>query len=177
MDLFESALDANDQGEVDLEARRMENSQRILVVNRMSEYSREAFKTGVVLARKFGSELQVLHLISHPALMLALNTPVPFPDETKNYASAQDEAKEDLDKIISKEIGAGLPIKIIIREGNVVDEIVQVVKEEKINLMVLLSHEEGRLEHMLFGHDNDVLIRRLPCSILLVKKEPEPVDW
>ena len=66
---------------------------------------------------------------------------------------------------------------MIIREGKPIDEIMQVVKEEKIDLMVLLSHEEGRLEHMLFGHDNDAILRRMPCSILLIKREPEPVNW
>ena len=41
----------------------------------------------------------------------------------------------------------------------------------------MLAHEEGRLEHMLFGGDNDAIIRKMPCSILLVKKEPEAVGW
>jgi len=155
----------------------MEDFKRVLVVSRMSEYCREAVQTGISVARKFGADLQVLHLISNPVSMAALNTPVPFPDQTRNYASVQEEAKEELDKMIGKELSAGLPIRKIIREGKPVDEIVQVVKEEKIDLVVLLSHEEGRLEHMLFGRDNDAVVRRMPCSILLVKKEPEPVQW
>jgi nucleotide-binding universal stress UspA family protein len=40
--------------------------------------------------------------------------------------------------------------------------------------MVMLAHEEGRLEHFLFGRTNDELLRRMPCSILLVKSEPAP---
>jgi len=30
------------------------------------------------------------------------------------------------------------------------------------------------LEHFLFGRSNEELIRRMPCSLLLVKKEPGP---
>jgi nucleotide-binding universal stress UspA family protein len=52
-----------------------------------------------------------------------------------------------------------------------------VVSEEKIDLIVMLAHEEGRIEHALFGGENDAIIRRMPCSILLVKKEPGPVKW
>ena len=155
----------------------MEDFKRVLVVNRMSEYCREAVQLGISLAKKYGAELQVLHLISNPVSMAALNAPVPFPDQTKNYASVQEEAREELERIITKEVRAGFSIKVIIKEGKPVDEIVQVVKDEKIDLVVLLSHEEGRLEHMLFGHDNDAIVRKMPCSILLVKKEPEPVQW
>jgi nucleotide-binding universal stress UspA family protein len=38
--------------------------------------------------------------------------------------------------------------------------------------LIMLAHEEGRMEHFLFGRSNEELIRQLPCSIFLVKKEP-----
>lgn len=160
----------------------MEDFKRVLVVDRMSEYCRDAVQTGISIARKYGAQLQVLRLISSPVSTAsmagsAVNAPSAIPDDTRNYASAQEQAREELDKIIRKEATAGFHINVIIREGKPVDEIVQVVKEEKIDLMVLLSHEEGRLEHMLFGHDNDAILRRMPCSVLLIKREPEPVDW
>jgi nucleotide-binding universal stress UspA family protein len=45
------------------------------------------------------------------------------------------------------------------------------VEDEKIDLIVMLAYEEGRLEHLFLGRDNDKLIRKMPCSILLVKHE------
>jgi nucleotide-binding universal stress UspA family protein len=50
------------------------------------------------------------------------------------------------------------------------EEIKKVFNEEKIDLIVMLAHEEGRLEHFLFGRTNDAILRQLPASILLVKK-------
>lgn len=160
----------------------MENFKRVLVVDRMSEYCKDAVQTGISLARKYGAELEVLRIVTNIAGTLSmgggsLNAPSPVPDETKKYMSNMEEAREELDRIINREISSGMPIKMIVREGKPVDEILQVVKEDRIDLMVLLSHEEGRLEHMLFGRDNDAIIRRIPCSILLVKREPEPVKW
>lgn len=160
----------------------MENIKRVLVVNRMTEYSKDAVQTGISVARKYGAELLVLQIVSNHAGTVsmagaALNAPSPIPDDTKTYASTREEAKEELDRVIKKEVSSGFPIKVILREGKPIDEIVQVVEAEKVDLMVLLSHEEGRLEHMLFGRDNDVLLRKIPCSILLVKREPEPVNW
>jgi nucleotide-binding universal stress UspA family protein len=156
----------------------MEKIKHILVVSRLSQYCREAVGIGISLAKKYDSRISVLHLVSNPVSMEALNAPLPFPDgRHKSYASIQEEVREELDKILKEEINAGLPINILIKEGRPIDEIVQVVKEEGIDLMVLLAHEEGRLEHLLFGRDNDAVIRRMPCSILLVKREPGAVVW
>ena len=156
----------------------MEKVKHILVVSRMSQYCREAVGIGISLARKYGSKISVLHLVSNPVNMEALNAPLPYPDSKhKSYASIQEEAREELDKLLKEEIRSGLPIQILIKEGRPIDEIMQVVKDEGIDLMVLLAHEEGRLEHLLFGRDNDAVLRRMPCSILLVKREPEPVTW
>lgn len=66
----------------------------------------------------------------------------------------------------------GMSIQEIIREGEPAEVVIEVVKEEKIDLIILLAHEKGRMEHFLFGHSNDELVRRMPCSILFVKKEP-----
>lgn len=155
----------------------MEKIERILVVNRTRQYCREEVRVGLSVARKYGARLQVLHLISNPVDMEALNAPLPYPGEHKTHASIQDEAREELNKILRPELSSDFPIDIIISDGDPVDEVNRVVKNEQIDLIVLLAQEQGRLEHMLFGRDNDELIRSLPCSILLVKKEPEPVKW
>lgn len=156
----------------------MENMRRILVISRMTPYCREAIHCGVSLARKFDAELLVLHLVSNPVDMKVVNTPGLFPEgEDRNYKDIQREEKEELDKVIKQECKDGFPIKELISDRDPVEEIVRVVREEKIDLMVMLAHEESRIEHALFGGEKDAIIRRLPCSTLLVKKEPESVVW
>jgi nucleotide-binding universal stress UspA family protein len=59
------------------------------------------------------------------------------------------------------------------REGDPTVELFKAVKEEGIDLLIMLAHEEGHLEHFLFGRSNEEIIRKMPCSVLLVKKEPE----
>jgi nucleotide-binding universal stress UspA family protein len=156
----------------------MENFRRILVISRMTPYCREAIHCGVSLARTFNAKLLVLHLVSNPVEMMAVNAPGLLPDEEyKNYKNSQQEAKEELAKVIKQEIHDGFPIKELTSDQDPLQEIVKVVTEEKIDLVVMLAHEEGRLEHALFGGENDTVIRNLPCSILLLKKEPESVEW
>ena len=93
----------------------------------------------------------------------------------EEYKKIQRKAKAELDAIIKAEIGGGLAVKELIKGGEPTEEILKVVQKENIDLIVMLAHEEGRLEHFLFGHNNEALIRKMPCSIMMVKKEPGPV--
>ncbi|RII28359.1 MAG: universal stress protein [Geobacter sp.] len=149
----------------------MENFRNILVISRMIPYSREAIKVGISLARRYDAKLLVLHLVSNPVDMMAVNAPGLFPEEQyKNYKNSQQEAKEQLDKVIKQETQDGFPIKELTSDRNPVEEIVKLVKEEKIDLILMSAHKEGRIEHALFGGENDAIIRKMPCSIMLVKK-------
>lgn len=155
----------------------MENIKRILAISRITQDCRDVVQSGISLAKCLGAELQVLHLISNPVDQEALNAPLPFPDGRKAYTSIEEETRDELDKLLRKELKSGFPIKLTIKDGDPVNEVINAVKAERIDLLLLLAHEEGRLEHMLFGRENDAIIRKIPCSILLVKKEPQPVVW
>lgn len=155
----------------------MKDINRILVLSRMNQDSRKAIKLCVSLARKLEAKLVALHLVSNTAEMMMVNSPDMFPlNALNNYMVLQQSARENVDKVIKEEMQLGFPIKELIVEGDPLEEVVKAVKEENIDLLVMNAHEEGRIEHALFGGENDAIIRRMPCSILLVKEEPEPVE-
>jgi universal stress protein A len=83
-----------------------------------------------------------------------------------------EEEQKELDKVIALEKNKGLSIKKIMKEGNETKEILKTVEKENIDLLIMPSHSESRLEHLLFGRSNDEIIRTMPCSIFLVKEEP-----
>ena len=156
----------------------MKNIRSVLVVSRMNSYSPEAVNIGISIARTYDAKLLVLHLIADTVDMASVSVPGRFPEmDFTNYLNVQQEVKKQLDDIIKKEMRSGFPIKELISDADPVDEVMKVVAAEKTSLIVMLAHEEGRLEHALFGGENDALIRKMPCSILLVKQEPEPATW
>jgi nucleotide-binding universal stress UspA family protein len=81
--------------------------------------------------------------------------------------------KAEMDNIISGESKRGVKIKEIIKEGDPVEEILKFIGEEKVDLVILRAHEEGRIERILVGSSNDAIIRKMPCSIFLVKSKIE----
>jgi len=165
----------NDSGKVRKGGLNMEDYKRILVVSRMSKYCREAVHYGISLARKYDAELSILHVVHNPFGLEGWNLPMVSLEQ--EYKKIIEEAKADLDRIIREEKAKGLPIKELIKTGDPTEEVLKVVKEEKIDLLVMLAQEEWRLEHLLFGRGNEELIRKMPCSILLVKNEPKAVRW
>ena len=151
----------------------MEDIKRILVVSRDTKYCRKAVHYGVSLSRKYGAELYVIHVVHDPFIFGGWNLPIPSLQE--EYKKVLKETREELHEIIISEKKKGVSIKELIREGDPTGEVFKAVKEEGINLLIMLAHEEGHLEHFLFGRSNEEIMRKMPCSVLLVKKEPEPL--
>jgi len=152
----------------------MDDVKRILVVSRDTKDCKKAVHYGVSLARKYGAELYVIHVVHDPFSLQGWNLPIPNLEE--EYKRLLRETREELAATIAAEKKKGMKVKELVKEGYPATEIFQVVKDERIDLIILLAHEEGRLEHFLFGRSNDEIIRKMPCSILMVKKEPGPVD-
>lgn len=148
----------------------MTEVKRILVVSRMIQSSRKAIQVGASLARNYGAELYVLHSVYNPFGLRGWS--VGTLSLEKEYEKILLDAKRDLSELIESEKTKGLSIQELIREGEPTEEILKTIKEEKIDLLILLAHEEGRLEDLLFDGSNNELIRKMPCSIMLVKKEP-----
>ena len=153
----------------------MEDIKRILVVSRMTKHCREAVHLGISLARKYDAELSILHVVHNPFGLEGWN--IPLVSLEKEYQKIFEDAKADLDRVIREEKAKGFPIRELIKKGEPTKEILKTVKDEKIDLMILLAHEEWRIEHFLFGRSNEELVRMMPCSILFVKKEPGRVRW
>lgn len=151
----------------------MEDIKRILVFCRMVGTCGKVVRSGAALARRFGAELFVMTAIYDPFGVKGWN--LPLPSLAEDYRKLVEKTKKDLHDIVSRETRKGVAVKEMVREGKPVDEIIRVIEEEEIDLLVLPAHEETRLEHLFFGRDNDNLVRKMPCSILIVKHEPEAV--
>jgi nucleotide-binding universal stress UspA family protein len=123
----------------------MEDIKRILVVSRSTIDCRKAVHYGVSLSRKYGAELYVMHVVHDPSIFGEWNLPFP---------SIEEEYRNMLKKAKAAEI------------------VLNAVKEEDIDLIIMITHEEGQLEHFIYGRSNKEIVRALPCSILLVKQEP-----
>ncbi len=151
----------------------MHELNRILVVSRMIKYCENAVNYGILISKKFGSTLFILHVMENPfRCYQGWNLSAPALTLEGGHEELLYQTKKELDAIIDAEHMNGIKIRELIRTGEPAKIILQVAEEENIDLIIMSAHEEGRLEHFLFGYKNEKIIRKLPCPILLVKKEP-----
>jgi nucleotide-binding universal stress UspA family protein len=149
----------------------MKNFDHILVVSRSTKHCLKALQTGISLAREYASRLYVLHVIHDPFNRDGWNLPAPtFQDE---YDKMLEDARSDLKQMIKTEKAEGMDVVEYTRDGEPADEIQRVVESENIDLIIMLAHQEGRLEHFLFGRTNEKIIRRMPATLMLIKKDSQ----
>ena len=148
----------------------MNDIKRILVVSRSTKHCEKAVHYGISLARQYQAKLYVMHVIHDPFGVDGWN--LPLPSLNQEYEKLVQKTQKEIDRIIKSEQADGLEITEWVRDGKPVDEILKVVKDEKIDLVIILAHEEGRLEHHLFGRTIEELTRKMPCSIFLVNFNP-----
>ncbi len=151
----------------------MHDIKRILVVSRWTKDCKKALHHGISLARSYGAELSILHIIrSTFELTGGLLYASRLADLEEGYKAEVDEVKRDFDAMIEAEHAKGMAIKETIRDGQPAVQIFKAVEADKIDLLIMAHHEEDRLEHYLFCRDSEKVLRRMPCSIMLVKTEP-----
>ena len=155
----------------------MRRINRILAMCGVTSCCQEIVDYGISLARDCKAELYFIHIIHNPFGLEGWNLPMISLKE--DYYKLLEETKEDLDKIVAREQQNGLRISGLIREGPPTEELLKVIKEENIDLLIMHAHEEtrmerleSRLENFLFGASKEQIMRKMPCSILLVKDEP-----
>ena len=89
----------------------------------------------------------------------------------EEYRAMMEEVKSELVEMMQKEKAEGMAIKEMVKDAEPVHEIVKTVEAENIDLLIMAAHNETRIEHIIYGRINHEIVRRLPCSVFLVKGE------
>ena len=137
----------------------------ILLTTDFSESSADALPYARYLAERLGAALYVLHVISNP--LSRLYGPV-----AKDYISIVNNARSrarELMAAFAAELGERLEHHSLIREGEVVAEILAVAQEKKIDTIVMASHGEGRVRHLLLGSTARKMLHTASCPVYIIR--------
>ncbi len=146
---------------------------RILCPTDFSEFSGQAFRHAMALARTFHSRLRVVHVIP---------TAVPGVDSVYGGApwllTPEDRGRveEDLRRFLGPAREARVDHETEIREGDPWREIERAAAEMEADLVVLGTHGRSGIERLVIGSVAEKVIRRLPCPVLTVSHE-EARTW
>src|SRR5579883_2035855 len=121
----------------------------IMVPVDFSEPSKKAVNYGLSLASEFESRLVLAHI-------------VPFD------TGAYDKAKVQLLQLIPPDYRDRLDFEIIVKAGDVREELLAAIEEKEIDLVVMGSRGRSYFERLLLGSVTERMLRKLHVPILTV---------
>jgi nucleotide-binding universal stress UspA family protein len=125
-----------------------------------SERSEFAFRLACALARDYGAQLLVLHIMA-PAVLYGEGM-VAFPIEGYEH-----EAREKLQQLQTHDPKVSVEHRLA--EGDPTREILRVAQEAKCDLIVMGTHGWTGLGRFLMGSVAEGVVRKAPCPVLTVK--------
>lgn len=139
---------------------------RILVPTDFSDCAKQAVTYASELAKRFGAELHLLHVVQPPFITDAYAASLPedalHPEE---FARKDLEAAEvpDAERIshVQRRLQSGVPFV----------EIVRYARQNDIDLIVIGTHGRTGLMHMLMGSVAEKVVRKASCAVLAVRLE------
>ncbi len=134
-----------------------------------SKFSEAAVQAVIVQAKPQDTEIQILHVVEPPSLLVAR--------EMGGYDRALDAVWESETKEaealvakVAKELRAkGLKVTTTVEQGDPQSKIIEAASKWRADLIVVGSHGRKGLEHFLLGSVSDGVARHAGCSVEIVR--------
>lgn len=144
----------------------------ILIPVDFSVFSESAAKTGVLLAKKTGAELHLMHVANAPSDWNSLS--VAAQQEYPEIEGRMVEAEIKLDKFASSSIFKNVKTNTYVYAGVAYDQIVQFIESYKMDLVIMGAHGAGETNGLFIGSTAQRVLRTAKCPVLSVKKDYTP---
>lgn len=136
-----------------------------------SECSSRALAHAAAVAAWYGATLSLVHVWTPTAMLRPGDLPVAIlvPEERV-------EMNQQLAALAAPYQAKGLVVTPMLREGSAVGEILEAIREERGDLLVLGTHGRGGFERLLLGSVTERLLHKSPCPVLTVPPLAGPAE-
>jgi nucleotide-binding universal stress UspA family protein len=140
--------------------------ENILVPVDFSQPAIKALRYGMSLATQFRARLVLAHVVPSLAMF-----DYGLPERIQELEKlAFEDARKSLDQCIPQEYRNLVNIHPVIKGGDVREELLRIIHDEKIDLVVMGSHGRRNIERFFLGSTTEHMLRKVPVPILTVSR-------
>lgn len=140
---------------------------RILVPTDFSKTGQLAIEHAGLLARVFKADLYILHSIEVMETIYSIENPSIILNDLEEVEKT---ASEELNKIASKlKKQHAIPVKTICTRGKCYLEILQAVKDQNIDIVVMGTHGTGGFDEYFIGSNAHKTVTMCPCPVMTIQ--------
>jgi len=140
---------------------------KILVPVDFSEFTDDIIKYATEIAQKFGSVIHLVHVIPNMGYFAPYESFMAAENMVTVQKGVEAEVRQNLQEVAGRI--SGIPVIRAVRTGVSFIEIVDYVRSEKIDLVIMATHGRGGLEHIIIGSVAEKVVRRSPCPVLTIR--------
>jgi len=138
---------------------------KLLVPVDGSEPSSAAVRLAVDVARRYGGEIVLCHVLDIASIVALSGSMTMDPSIA---VEAQRSLGEELLKATAAEVGAkGVPVSAEFLEGEVVAQILDLARAKGVDAIVMGSHGRSGIARALLGSKTEGVLRRSPIPVLV----------
>ena len=139
---------------------------KIVVPFAFDETSEQSFEFAVGIAHRFGASIHAVHAVDPP---IASPSVVFGGAETMTVPSeGERDARDKLNEIVQRRSALGVPIESSVRVGDPARVIVDLVKEQGADLVVIGTHGRRGLARVFLGSVAEKVVRTSPVPVLTI---------
>ncbi|MFO8006157.1 MAG: universal stress protein [Candidatus Brocadiia bacterium] len=132
-----------------------------------SKYSDHALRYALSLARLFGAELTVVHVVEMP--FLPSYSMAGVPDLSMPVEELEENAREHLNEKLEQCRSEHADVEAEVLTGSPFVEIIDFARQVEADLIVMGTHGRSGLRQLLIGSVAEKVVRKAPCPVLTVK--------
>jgi len=151
---------------------KMKKISKIMVAYDFSKYSKDSLEYAVELAENLKADIIITNVINEKDVnsirMAAMYSGAISEDE---FIKDKTESRlKRIDELIEKISHGRLSIKKLFKVGIPFRELIQAVKDEKVDLVVMGPKGRSNLEDILFGSTAEKMFRHCPVPLLSIRE-------